>query len=229
MNKLISVVAATILMFSSVSLRAQSISDLLSGTSVTDVITSVTGGTTVTSSSIVGEWDYSAPAVELTSDSILSSAAGTVVASQLESKLEDLYTKVGIKSGAFSFVFSSDLTFTSDIGSKSLGGTYTVDESAGQVTLNYGVLNSITIGKLTADVTLTSSSLSLLFSADKLLDLVSAVASVSSNDSLALVSSLVDQYDGVKLGFELSGEAATTTTDTSSAIEAAASAISKWF
>ncbi len=230
MNKSISFFAAAILLFSSSSLKAQSLSDIVSSISVTDVVTSVTGGSSITVSNVTGEWTYIAPAVELSSESVVSSAAGTVVSSQIESKLEDLCSKVGIEADVFTFVFNSDQTFTSNVKSRNLSGTYTVDADNSQISLKYSAIGSVSLGTLTADVTLLGTSMSLLFSADKLLSLLSALSSVSSNSTLATVSALVDQYNGVKLGFELEGDSSTTTsTTTSTAVEAATSVLNKLF
>ncbi len=223
MNKTISFVATLVLLLGSSALKAQSLSDLFSSTSATDVVASVTGGSSITASNVEGEWDYVSPAVELSSDNVLTSAAGAVVTSQLESKLSDVCTKAGIEAGTFAFVFNSDMTFTSNVKGKNLGGSYTVDADNGTITLNYGVYNTITIGSLTANVTLVSSSMSLLFAADKLLDLISAISTVSSNDTIATVAALAEQYNGVKMGFELNG-GSTSTSTTSTAVEAATSA-----
>ncbi len=224
MNKKFSVVAAFMLLFSFSAAKAQSLSDIISSVSVTDVVSSVTGGSSITVSSVTGEWDFVGSAVALSSDSILSSAAGTVATSQIESKLDAVFEKVGIESGVFSFTFNSDQSFTSTLKSKNLSGTYTVDTDNSQITLSYS-----TIGKLTANVSLVGTSMSLLFDADKLLSLVSALSSVaSSNTTLSTLSTLADQYDGVQVGFELSGQSTTTST-TSTAVEAAASALSKLF
>ncbi|MFI3281355.1 MAG: DUF4923 family protein [Rikenellaceae bacterium] len=228
MKKTIFFIASMILLFGSTALKAQSISDLFSSTSVTDVVASVTGGTTLSSSNVTGEWNYVSPAVELSSDSVLTSAAGAVATSQIESELSDLCTKVGIEPGTFAFVFNDDLTFTSNVKSRDLSGTYTIDSTNSQITLKYSALGTISIGTLTADTTLIGDSMSLLFNADKLLSLISAIGSISSNESVQLLSSLAEQYDGVKLGFELATES-TVEESTTSAVESAVSAISKWF
>ncbi len=231
MNRSKFLVAAVAMLLSSLSLKAQSLTDIISSTSVSDIVSSVTGGLTITSSNIVGEWNYVEPAVELTSESLVSSAAGTVVSSQIESKLDSYCSKVGITAGDFAFVFSSDNTFTSNIGSKSLGGSYSVDGTNGTITLNYSAVSSINVGSLTATATLTSTSLSLLFPADKLLSLFSALASSSSDSDLQLLSSLSEQYDGINIGFMLSGQVVTesSTSSTASQVESAVSAISKFF
>ena len=55
----------------------------------------------------------------------------------------------------------------------------------------------------TAAVSATSSQLDLLFQADKLLELIGKLTSSSSNSTLKTIGTLVNQYDGMKLGLEL--------------------------
>ncbi|MFI3285871.1 MAG: DUF4923 family protein [Rikenellaceae bacterium] len=227
MNRSKLLFATFALFISSFSLHAQSLSDIISAASSSDVVSSVTGGITLSNDKIVGEWDYVQPAVELDSDSVVSTAAGSLVSSQIEAKLSTYCTKVGIKAGSFAFVFGSGNTFTSNIGSKQLSGTYTIDAESGTITFNYSA-STLNIGKLTANATLTSSSLSLLFNADKLLSLFSALGS-SSNEELQLLSSLSEQYNGLKLGFELKGEVVESASSTTDKVESAIDAVSKWF
>ncbi len=230
MNKTKVFSAVFALMFSCASLNAQSFKDILTSSTTSDVVSSVTGGLTITDSNIVGTWKYVEPAVELKSDSALSNAAGSLASSQIEDKLNKYCSKVGITAGKFAFVFNSDGTFTSNVGSKSLGGSYSVDSETGKITLSYKAINTIKIGTLTASTTLTSNSLALLFPADNLLKLLSAVASVSSRAELQLVKTITEQYNGVGVGFSFSGKVATTSAaSTATDVKNAVNAISKFF
>ncbi len=222
---------AMALMVSSASLRAQGFKDFFSSGSASDVVASVTGGITVTNSSIVGEWKYVEPAVELSSDSALTDVAGSLASSQLEDKLSTYCEKVGISAGKFAFVFNSDGSFTSNVGNKSLGGTYNVDSETGKISLSYKAVRAVNIGTLTASTTLTSNSLSLLFPADNLLKLLSAVASISSKPELKALSTLTKQYDGISLGFSLSGTAVVDSSNASVAtgVDKAVNALGKFF
>ncbi|MFI3240022.1 MAG: DUF4923 family protein, partial [Bacteroidales bacterium] len=93
------------------SANAASIGDLLNSSTVQSVVSAVTSGSTATAASIAGKWSYSGSAVELESDNFLTSAAGSLATSQVESKLDTYCAKVGIKSGTFSFTFGSDNSF----------------------------------------------------------------------------------------------------------------------
>lgn len=200
------IIFATIVMCSLCSyVNAQTLKDLLkkaTGSSlVQDVVESVTGVSL--QADIKGTWDYSGVAVKLVSEDLLKNAAAGVAAGQIEEKLDGYVQKVGIKPGAFGFIFSEDNTFTTTFKGKNIPGTYTLDEQTKTLTLTYGKTSFMKGFTMTASVNITSSQLDLMFNADKLLDFIGKVSSSSSNSTLAAISAIAQQYDGMKLGFEL--------------------------
>lgn len=201
MRKLLMVSMVVALSLLSSELKAQSwLSKLTESEAVSSVVTAVTGGTTVSASSIAGTWTYDNPAVEFESDNVLKSAAASLTTSSIEDKLAALCTKAGIKQGSFSFTFDSSGSFTCAVSGKNLSGTYTIGD--GTIILKFTAVSSINIGTLTAQTTLSGSTLSLLFQADALLSFISKVASVSGSDTLSAITTITDQYDGILLGFE---------------------------
>lgn len=200
------IIFATIVMCSLCSyVNAQTLKDLLkkaTGSSlVQDVVESVTGVSL--QADIKGTWDYSGVAVKLVSEDLLKNAAAGVAAGQIEDKLDGYVQKVGIKPGAFGFIFSEDNTFTTTFKGKNIPGTYTLDEQTKTLTLTYGKTSFMKGFTMTASVNITSSQLDLMFNADKLLDFIGKVSSSSNNSTLAAISAIAQQYDGMKLGFEL--------------------------
>lgn len=167
---------------------------------VSTVASAITGGTTVSASTLAGTWSYSSPAVKLESDNALTEVAGTLATSQIESKLSSVYSTAGITASSFSFTFNSDMSFSCSTKSKTLSGTYSV-ESDDQIKLTFSAVGSINLGSITVTTSISGSELSLLFNADKLLTVVSALSSVS--DSLSTINSLLSNYDGVMVGFNL--------------------------
>ena len=182
---------------------AQSLGDLLKkvtgNETVKNVVESVTGTTIPVD--IKGTWTYSGTAVKLESDDILKSTAASLAASQIEDKLDQYVAKVGIKAGTFSFTFKEDNSFTATVMSKNFNGTYTLSEDYKTLSLQFG--KTIGLKPFTADVSATSSQLDLLFQADKLLELLGKLTASTSNSTLKTVGTLVNQYDGMKLGLEL--------------------------
>ena len=57
---------------------------------------------------------------------------------------------------------------------------------------------------LKTDVSVSLNSMQLLFNADKLLDFISKISSTVGDSKIGALTSLIDQYDGLKIGFELS-------------------------
>jgi hypothetical protein len=160
------------------------------------VVSSVTG--TSTTVDLTGTWTYTGSAVEFESTNLLKQAGGTVAASALKKKLDTQLSKVGIKSGKVTYTFNSDNTFTSTVGSRSFSGTYSYDTSSKKLTLTYAGLASYT-----ATVNYSTTQMELLFDSSKMLSIVSALGSSSSNSTLSTISSLAGSYDGMKTGLTL--------------------------
>lgn len=180
----------------SVSADAQSLKSLL-----TSVAQSVVGDKTTTASSIVGTWSYSGPKCQFESESLLAEAGGTVAAEKVESELESVYSTIGLSS--CTYTFGDDDSYSSTLGKVKSSGTYTFDDDAKTITMKtkLGI-------KTVAYVTVTGSTMSLVFDADKLMSLLKTVAGLSSSASTALstISTIADEYDGMKLGFELTSK-----------------------
>jgi len=121
----------------------------------------------------------------------------------LEKKLKTYCAKVGIVEGMFNYVFNSDSTFTNALKKKTLKGTFSVNSDEKTVELKYALGGKLKVTTLTAHVVISGDELSLLFNADKLLDFLTKLSSISDNSTLKLVNKLASEYDGMMLGFEL--------------------------
>ena len=186
------------------SMQAQSLKDIFNSETVQKVVSSVTGGQSVTAASLQGTWTYVDPAVQLGSDNTLKQIAGAAATTELDKKLKEQCAKVGIVEGVFNYTFNADSTFTSALKKGSLKGTYSVNEADKSITFTYTAGQSNrAIYSLTASTVLAGDNLTLLFNADKLLAFLTKVASLSSNATLQSLSNLANQYDGMKLGFDL--------------------------
>lgn len=186
------------------SAQAQSWKDILKSETVQKVVSSVTGGQSVTVASLQGTWTYVDPAVQLGSDNTLKQIAGSAATTELEKKLKEQCAKVGIVEGVFNYTFHEDSTFTSALKKGSLKGTYSVNEADKTIAFTYTAGTSDrAIYTLTASTVLAGDNLTLLFNADKLLTFLTKVASLISNSTFQSLSQLAEQYDGLMLGFDL--------------------------
>ncbi len=167
---------------------------------LTSLIGDVLGKSTLKKASLIGTWSFVSSDCKFESESFLQQAGGEIAARSIESKLNELFGKVGIKQGAFSFTFDSEGAYQMTIGSRSISGTYTFDEETGSLTM-VGMLG---ITKSEAVVTLNNAnSISLLYDVTKLMEIMNSVASMSGNSTIQSLSSLLGSYSGLKIGFEL--------------------------
>ncbi|MBQ8048013.1 MAG: DUF4923 family protein [Prevotella sp.] len=168
------------------------------GDALGNILGSVLGTDKMTQERLYGTWKYSQPGVAFTSDQLLAKAGGEVAASQAKEKLKSYYTSVGITSANTVVTFNEDMTFTATIAGKSLSGTYTYDQSAGQVTMKTLLFT------LPCYVKGSTTGMSLLFESKKLLTLLQTAAAISGNSTLNTVGDISKNYDGIRLGFDMS-------------------------
>ncbi len=152
-----------------------------------------------TEKQIVGTWAYQEPAVMFTSKNALKSAAGSMASASIEKKLQTYFSKVGIKKGNLTITFDEEKNFAIKKGKKDVKtGTYTIDGST--VTLTFkGKTNPC---KITPQ--LDNGSLVMVMDATSLKNFLAGMASYVS--SLSTVTTVLNAYDGMKLGIRLSKE-----------------------
>ena len=149
------------------------------------------------STQILGTWAYQEPAVMFTSSNALKSAAGAVASSSIESKLQSYLSKAGIKKGNLTITFDSDKNFAIKKSGKTVrSGTYTI--SGNDITLTFNGKSKPC--KVTPQ--LDNGSLVIVMDATTLKTFLTNVAGNFS--SLSTITSLLNSYDGMKLGIRMS-------------------------
>lgn len=165
------------------------------------VLTNLLGGSSaVTASDLQGTWTYRKADCVFETQNLLLKAGGEMAAAKIESQLENQLGKVGITPGACSFTFNSDGTYVATIGQYNLTGNYTLNTKSNTLTMTY----LAGIGRISPKVVKTGASISLLFEGDKLLSMVQKVGKLSSNSTVNSLSSLINSYDGMLVGMQLS-------------------------
>ena len=152
-------------------------------------------GSTTTQQSLVGSWTYAGPKLVFESENILSQIGGQVLSNNLEQKLGTYLEKMGFKAGSSVLTFAKDGNCSFALGSKTLPGTYSYDQSSHKLTLT-GLFVS---GQLPCTVTVENGQLLMLFDADKLLSIATAVGSKGSSS----IGSILGSYKGLKLGWAM--------------------------
>lgn len=165
------------------------------------VLTNLLGGSSaVTASDLQGTWTYRKADCVFETQNLLLKAGGEMAAAKIESQLESQLGKVGITPGACSFTFNSDGTYVATIGQYNLTGNYTLNTKSNTLTMTY----LAGIGRISPKVVKTGASISLLFEGDKLLSMVQKVGKLSSNSTVNSLSTLINSYDGMLVGMQLS-------------------------
>lgn len=162
-----------------------------------NLIASVTGSATTTQGNLIGNWSYTKPSVQFESESLLTQAGGTTIATKVEDKLATYYKMVGIKPDKLTFKFDKDGKMTYGVSSVTREGTYVFNDSDKTITIT-----TSTGASFKAFVTVSGDEMALTFEAKKLIDLMGTLG--SRFQSLSTITTLVKQYSGAKVGFAFS-------------------------
>lgn len=167
---------------------------------INGILNKVIGSATFSQADLCAHtWKYSKPGCAFTSENLLAKAGGEIAASKIEEDLSKYYSKFGFSKSNTYFTFKADGTFAAKIDGKSWNGTYTFDEKTHAIQLK-GLLLSAS-----GFATRTANGISLLFEQKKLLTLVKTLSklNLTGSTTMSAVSSIVDNYDGVRIGFEM--------------------------
>lgn len=168
--------------------------------SINGILNNVIGSATFSQADLCAHtWKYSKPGCAFTSENLLAKAGGEIAASKIEEDLSKYYSKFGFSKSNTYFTFKTDGTFAAKIDGKSWNGTYTFDEKTHAIQLK-GLLLSAS-----GFATRTTNGISLLFEQKKLLTLIKTLSklNLTGSTTMSAVSSIVDNYDGVRIGFEM--------------------------
>lgn len=167
---------------------------------INGILNNVIGSATFSQADLCAHtWKYCKPGCAFTSENLLAKAGGEIAASKIEEDLSKYYSKFGFSKSNTYFTFKTDGTFAAKIDGKSWNGTYTFDEKTHAIQLK-GLLLSAS-----GFATRTTSGISLLFEQKKLLTLIKTLSklNLTGSTTMSAVSSIVDNYDGVRIGFEI--------------------------
>lgn len=167
---------------------------------INGILNKVIGSATFSQADLCAHtWKYCKPGCAFTSENLLAKAGGEIAANKIEEDLSKYYSKFGFSNSNTYFTFKTDGTFAAKIDGKSWNGTYTFDEKTHAIQLK-GLLLSAS-----GFATRTANGISLLFEQKKLLTLVKTLSklNLTGSTTMSAVSSIVDNYDGVRIGFEM--------------------------
>lgn len=142
-------------------------------------------------------WKYSKPGCAFTSENLLAKAGGEIAANKVEEKLGEYYSKFGFSGANTYFTFKTDGTFAAKIDGKSWQGNYTFDEKTHAIQMK-GLLLS-----MSGYATKTTNGISLLFDQTKLLNLIKTMGALKGSSTLSAIGTIANNYDGMRVGFEM--------------------------
>lgn len=167
---------------------------------VGSILDNVIGSTTFKKADLCAHtWKYKSPGCAFTSENLLAKAGGEIAAKKVEEKLSTYYQKAGFSSSNTYFKFNEDGTFNAKIDGKSWSGTYTFDEKTHAIDLKGRLLLS-----LNGFATKNTFGISILFESKKLLTIIQTLTALSGNTTLGTIGEISKNYDGIRVGFDLS-------------------------
>ncbi len=183
------------------SANAQSLSDLFKANKdkVEAIVEKSTGFSLF---NLKGDWKYTGVAVELNSDDPLMVLGGSAIQDKIETRLDkELQSrKISMQTIVLSFDGQEHFSVLNTQNKRTISGHYSYDKDKKVITLS--------VPKTKANVPLfisgTTSTLQLMCSADKLIDLTETLGKKVEKDSnIGLILKVASQFDGMKIGLKL--------------------------
>lgn len=171
---------------------------MTNGQTIGNVISSVIGTDKPSQADLIGTWSYRQPGVAFTTENLLAKAGGEVAATTAKEKLATYYNSLGISSSNTQLTFTQDGQFSGKVDGKSISGTYTYDPQKCLITMKTLLFS------LPAYAKKTTGGMSILFESKKLLTVLQTVSAISGNSTLSTIGDLSKNYDGIRLGFDMS-------------------------
>lgn len=202
MNRLLSILCVMAVMILPVTTSCKTAHNSAGGLHPDEVFTitddDIARETWMINRALQGEWKYNAPSVGVSGKNLIAGIAKPIAKSKLKKKLKNAYKKIGLDKASPQFIFNTDGTCSVKMMGASLKGTYNYNPSTQKISFKWhGVPLSASLrpdGK---------KKLHLTFDADKLLSLMSLMGRFSDSSTIKALSTLLDNYEDVMVGFEL--------------------------
>ena len=174
---------------------AQSFRDFFSKKNVAKVASTIGLETPL---EIEGEWKYAGTAIELETEDTFKRAAASLAAVAAEEKINQQLGSLGVDLESVVFEFNNEGDLTIKALNKSIPAQYQLTEDKKSIKLS--VMDKLGVN---ANLKHSLNTMSFLFEADKLIDVVSYISKKIDHSTLKAISSLAEKYDGMKVGIQL--------------------------
>ena len=150
--------------------------------------------TTVNQSTLIGTWNFKGSAFVFESENALANLGSDALAAQVEAKVDQYLAKLNVKEGACDITFNEDNTCVFMAGKRSLNGTYEFNAETKELALKFGLIST------NAYLVYDAGTINIVYQSDGLLRILKAIGSMNSSGTLALLNTLLDQYNGLRIG-----------------------------
>jgi len=155
------------------------------------------GGSLFDQSSMLGNWNYSAPGAAFTTEKALTNAGGTAAVTNITSSLASNYNNIGINRNNTSFSFLAGNKFSAKVNGIPFSGTYVYNPQNGEISLKTPTET------IKGNVTKTAKGMGLMFDSTQMANILQKEGKVSNTAAVQAVSKLAKSADGARVGFEL--------------------------
>lgn len=198
--------------------QAFNISDLFgSGSTVGNIIEGIFTKTNLTVADLQGSWTVNGAAVTFKGDNFLEKAGGLAAAAAVENKIDPYFKQYGLTGG----VMTIDETGKASLKLKrgSLNGTFEAIDGKDYNFVFKVKVAGISVGTLPTYVEKSYANLNVMFDATKLKTLISAIASISGNQLAKAAGDILNQYEGMCVGFKMAGNGNTQSSSSTSSTQ----------
>ena len=144
-----------------------------------------------------GQWKYNGPSVGVSGKNVLAGIAKPLAKSKMKKKLKKAFKSIGLEKARPNFEFNEDGTCAISMMGARVKGSYNYNPSTQKVTFKWhGV-------PLSANLRRDGKKLHMTFEADKLISLITLMGRFSDSSTIKALSTLLDNYEDVMVGFEL--------------------------
>ena len=147
---------------------------------------------------IQGEWTYKGPSVDVSGKNLLAGIGKPIAKSKLKKKLKGAFKKIGLDKLRPQFSFNQDGTCAINLLGKKLNGTYNYNPDQEKIYIKWHGF------PVTAHLKRDGKKkLHITFDADKFISLLTLAGRFSDNSAIKALTTLIDNYEDVMVGFEL--------------------------
>lgn len=194
------ILITTLLLLTSIgAVSAQSWQELLNKIA-TEATDKATDGK-LTQYALIGSWSYAGAAAKFESNDLVAMLGGAALEDAAKKQLDRVYQTVGLKPGIGKVTFTRKGSFEAQLESRKISGTYTFDASTRQIAVKLAD-GKIDLGSVPGNVYVSGENLILAFPVKNLVEIVKKYGGQIS--SMESVMALLEQYEGIYIGAELS-------------------------